>query len=58
MSAFKFGVSPKISVYLYSLITGPYVLIESDNEEITSYRFPLKLYCRKSMEKYVEKEKE
>jgi aminopeptidase N len=45
-------------VYLYSCIAGPYSTIVSDKAEVKNYRFPRKLYCRKSLEKYVEKAKE
>lgn len=58
VSAFEFGLSKKISVYLYSCIAGPYATIESDKADIKNYRFPLKLFCRKSIQKYVEKAKE
>jgi aminopeptidase N len=45
-------------VYLYSIVAGPYVTFESDKPEIKNYKFPLKLYSRKSIAKYVEKSKE
>ena len=51
-------MSPKISSYLYSCISGPYATIESDIEAVKKYRFPMKLYCRKSLTKYTEKAKE
>ena len=54
----EFGMSPKISVYLYSIIAGPYVTFESQNEDIKSYKVPLKIYSRKSIAKYVESAKE
>lgn len=31
ISCFQFGLSPKISVYLYSIVAGPYDLHESEN---------------------------
>lgn len=58
VSCIEFGLSPKISCYLFSIIAGPYVTIESAKPEIQNYRFPLKLYARKSIAKYVEKAKE
>ena len=58
VTAFEFGESQTISTYLYSCIAGPYVTIESEIPEVKNYRFPLKLYSRKSIAKYVEKAKE
>ena len=58
VSCFEFGESPKLSVYLYSMIAGPYEAIVSDRDEIKNYKFPLKLYSRQSIKKYVEKAKE
>jgi len=58
ISCFQFAKSPKISCYLYVCVSGPYATIESDKEEIRNYRFPLKLYCRKSLAKYTEMAKD
>ena len=58
LSGFQFGLSPVISVYLYSVMAGPYVKIDSDKDEIKNYRFPLSLYCRRSLQKFVERAKE
>jgi len=55
---YEFTMSPKLSTYLYSLVVGPYVKLESDKEEIITYRFPLKLYCRKSLAEHLKKTKE
>lgn len=45
-SCYQFGISPKISCYLYSCIAGPYCTIESNQPAVKNYKFPLKLYCR------------
>mmetsp|Transcript_9866 Transcript_9866/g.16592 ORF Transcript_9866/g.16592 Transcript_9866/m.16592 type:complete len:782 (-) Transcript_9866:41-2386(-) len=58
VSAFEFGESPKISVYLYSIIAGPYVLHESSDEAVKGYKVPLRIYSRKSIAKWVERSKE
>jgi aminopeptidase N len=58
VSCFQFAESPKISVYLYSLIAGPYVLHETTNPEIANFEVPLRIYSRKSLAKYVEQQKE
>ena len=55
---FSFGVSPKLSCYLFSIIAGPYETIESDDPLVQNYRFPLRLHCRKSLTKWVLKAKE
>lgn len=58
VSCFEFGTSPKISVYLFSIIAGPYVRHDSDKPEVQNYKFPLRLYSRKSVAKYVAAAKE
>ena len=58
VACFEFGLSPKISVYLYSLIAGPYVTLESEKDEIKNYKVPLRILARKSIAKYAEKAKE
>jgi aminopeptidase N len=55
---FEFVESPRISSYLYAFIAGPYVCVESDREEIKNFKHPLRLFCRKSLVKYVEKTKD
>jgi aminopeptidase N len=47
-----------MSTYLYCFIAGPYTTFESDREEIRNYRYPLRLHCRKSLAKYLERSKE
>jgi len=39
-------------------VAGPYVTHESDKDEIKNYKIPLKIYSRKSIEKYVALQKE
>jgi hypothetical protein len=34
VTCFEFGVSPIISVYLYSVIAGPYATVESEIKEV------------------------
>ncbi len=51
-------MSPSLSVYLYSIVAGPYVTFESEKEEIKNFKFPLRLFSRKSIAKYVEASKE
>ena len=58
VSCFEFKQSPKISCYLYCFIAGPYSVITSDRQEVKDYKYPLRLMCRKSLTKYVEKAKE
>ena len=58
VSSFTFGKSPKLSVYLFSIIAGPYDTVESEDPLVKNYRFPLRLHCRKSLTKWVEKSKE
>jgi len=55
---FQFKETYSISTYLYCFIAGPYQIITSDREEIKSYKYPLRLQCRKSLAKYLEKSKE
>jgi len=55
---FKFNESWKISSYLFCFIAGPYSFITSDEETIKGYKYPLRLACRKSLTKYLEKAKE
>lgn len=48
---FEFEKSQPISTYLYSCVVGPFsILYPSDD----SYRIPMRLFCRKSLEKYVQ----
>jgi len=58
VTAFAFGESPLISVYLYSIVAGPYKEISSDVKEYQDFKYPMKLYSRQSLAKYVEKNKE
>lgn len=48
---FEFIKTPTLSTYLYAIMAGPYDAIESQlgNE----FRIPMKIYCRKSLTKYV-----
>ena len=52
-SVYQFAKSPVLSCYLYSLIAGPYDKISSTEKDILSYKYPLGLYCRRSLTKYV-----
>jgi aminopeptidase N len=47
-----------MSTYLFCFVAGPYVTFESDQEDIKNYKYPLRLHCRKSLAKYLEKSKE
>jgi aminopeptidase N len=58
VSCYDFGVSPKISVYLYSIVAGPYDLHESTNQQVKDYKVPMRFYCRKSLSKFLEPIKE
>ena len=55
---FQFKKSPPLSVYLYSIIAGPYQLIESEQPDILNYKVPLRYFSRRSIAKYVELNKE
>jgi len=55
---YEFPESQKLSVYLFSIVAGPYVTHESEKDEIKNYRIPLKIYSRKSIQKYVAAQKE
>ena len=41
-----------MSTYLYSFIAGPFCVFTSEQEEIKSFRYPLRIMCRKSLAKY------
>jgi len=56
--SYEFKESDRISTYLYAFIAGPYAVLESEHEHIKNYKYPLRLICRKSLCKYLEKDKE
>ena len=58
MACYQFGESPKLSVYLYSIIAGPYELVECDQPEIREYKVPLRIFSRKSIKRYAERKKD
>ena len=58
VACYQFGESPKLSVYLYSIIAGPYELVKSEKPDIVNYRVPLRIFSRKSIKKYAEKAKD
>lgn len=58
VNCFEFGESFKISPYLFCFVAGPYVCFESDKPEIQQFKVPLRMFSRKSIAKYAEKQKE
>jgi len=58
VNCFEFGESFKISPYLFCFVAGPYVCFESDKPEIQKFKLPLRMFSRKSIAKYAEKQKE
>jgi aminopeptidase N len=58
VNCFQFDESYRISTYLFCFVAGPYVCFESDKPEIKDYKVPMRIFCRKSIAKYVEKLKE
>ncbi len=56
VSASVFPLSQPISTYLYCICAGPYVEFKPDS--FGDFKVLMKLYCRKSLAKYVEKIKE
>jgi len=55
--AFEFEKSPPISTYIYSLVCGPFEILHP-SEEQKDPTIPMRLFCRKSLLKYVELIKE
>jgi len=47
-----FEVTPKISTYLFAVVAGPYCVFEDKYDD----RIPLKICCRKTMEKFIDTE--
>jgi aminopeptidase N len=51
----EFAESVKISTYIYSMVAGPFDMIEPKTEEPLLKDVPLRLFCRKGLTEYVKK---
>jgi len=54
---FQFEKSPPISTYIYSVVAGPFVEFHPEPESVDP-KVPMRVFCRKSLAKYLERQKE